>query len=137
MNYDFSHLTSLVVDDDPVYQMFLSKILVNTLKTRTITKNNPIEAFAWMEENPLPDLILMDMEMPLMDGFTAIKKLRSDDSSKGIPILACTRLNSKELVLRLAQIGINDFIYKNSDIKLIASKILKALKTIDDNSDRK
>ena len=137
MEYNFSHLRTLVVDDDPVYQMFLKKILEKTLKTQTIVMNNPIEAFAWLEENPVPDLILMDMEMPLMDGFTAIKKLRSNESTKNVIILACTRLSSKDLVLRLAQIGIDDFLYKNSDIKLIAGKILKALKSIDEHKEAK
>lgn len=116
----------LIVDDDKVFQLYINKIITKAFELKTHIVNNPKEAFEWLTQNEA-SLITMDMEMPYMDGFTAIKKIRSVDSIKHIPIVACSRLANTDLVVRLIKLKILDYIQKGSPAEVIVRKLSKAL----------
>ena len=63
----------------------------------------------------VPDLILMDAMMPVMDGFEATQEIRKIDEIQRIPILMITSLDSKEDKIRALECGVNDFINKSFD----------------------
>ena len=124
---DFSDTNILVVDDEIPYRKFLSKLIEKKLKLNVIEAANPIEAFELMEKYSI-SLIMMDMEMPVMDGLTAIKKIRTMPKYYMTPIIACSALRSIDLIVNLGKLRINDYIAKPSDAVTILTKILKALK---------
>lgn len=64
-----------------------------------------------------PDLILLDIIMPKMDGLTMLKQLRSDEWGKKVPIIILTNLNDAENVAAAMEKGVYDFLVK-SDWKL-------------------
>jgi len=64
-----------------------------------------------------PDLILMDMEMPVMDGFEAIKILRSDEITSGIKIIAVSSFAMIEEKERILAIGVDEFVAKPIDTR--------------------
>ncbi|MEI8067320.1 MAG: response regulator [Candidatus Shapirobacteria bacterium] len=64
-----------------------------------------------------PDLILLDLVMPVMDGFTALKNLRANPKYKSIPVIIASNLGQKEDIDRTQALGISDFVVK-SDLSL-------------------
>ena len=85
----------LVVDDDEGIRSLLTQILVNA-GYEVITAENGKEAIE-LAKKKKPDLITMDLMMPVMDGETAIKHLREDEELKNIPIIIVSVLSKKEL----------------------------------------
>jgi len=75
------------------------------------------------------DLIFMDVQMPVMDGFDATKKLRAIDSAqaKSVPIIAMTANAFKEDVENCKACGMDDHIAKPIDLFLLLEKIRKYL----------
>ena len=73
-----------------------------------------------------PDLVLMDIMMPEMDGFEATRVLRSQESTSGLPIIAVTAMDGAQ---RLSiQAGANDFVAKPIDTRGLLAKIRGWLK---------
>ncbi|MCT4604385.1 MAG: response regulator [Marinifilum sp.] len=79
--------TILVVEDEEFNRIYFEELL-NQIKCKVIVANNGIEAIEVCQKNPKIDLVLMDIKMPLMNGYEAtkeIKKLRPN-----LPIIAQT-----------------------------------------------
>jgi CheY-like chemotaxis protein len=73
-----------------------------------------------------PDLILMDMMMPVMDGFEATRQLRRFRQTSGTPIIALTAMEgAHELALHA---GVNEYVRKPIDIRLLLSKVSELLR---------
>lgn len=68
-----------------------------------------------------PDLILMDIMMPELDGFEATRELRQHDSMAGVPIIAVTAMEGAQKLA--AQAGASDFVRKPVDIRGLVGKI--------------
>ena len=64
-----------------------------------------------------PDLILLDLVMPVMDGFTALKEIKAVAEYKNIPVIVASNLGQKEDIDRTAELGATDFVVK-SDMSL-------------------
>lgn len=64
-----------------------------------------------------PDLILLDLVMPIMDGFVALDEIKKLEKFKSIPILVASNLGQKEDIDRAIKLGANDFVIK-SDMSL-------------------
>lgn len=64
-----------------------------------------------------PDLILLDLILPQMDGLTMLKKLRKDNWGKGVPVIILSNLNDQKKVSEAMKIGVYDFLVK-SNVKL-------------------
>ena len=75
-----------------------------------------------------PDLILLDINMPVMEGPEALAELRKDSTTKDIPVIMLTADSAKEMVVQLIQVGISDYIVKPFDKPLLVSKVRTALK---------
>lgn len=100
----------LIVDDDPqiikTYNVLLKKSCC-----RLEFAENGVEGIA-KAERLLPDLILMDVMMPEMDGFTACEKLKSMPVVRKIPIIMVTALDGRREMARGLDAGADDFIRK-------------------------
>jgi CheY-like chemotaxis protein len=70
-----------------------------------------------------PDLILMDIQMPRMDGFETTKKLRSDPEFKETPIIALTALAMPDDRQRCLDAGMNEYLSKPVNLKALANTI--------------
>jgi len=80
--------TILLVDDDPGI-LDMNTRLVKRTGRRAVTARNGREALALIEEQ-IPDLILLDLTMPEMDGFAMLDKLRARESTRDIPVIILT-----------------------------------------------
>lgn len=128
--YDFSKHKVLIVEDNDLYRKFLEKIMTKTFRCSVYDARDPQEAIDWMKNNELT-LMLLDMEMPKMDGYTFLRHLRENPKYENLPVIVCTSLSSVDLVVRLVKLKISDFIEKRSDSKVITEKIYKVLKSLD------
>jgi CheY-like chemotaxis protein len=119
----------LVLDDDDLFRQFVKYILEKHLDVEVVGCKTPSESFQFLEER-IPDLILLDMEMPVMDGYTYLRKLRMDKRYGKIHVIPCTALSSKELFASLVKLGIDDYILKPPTDKILVTKVQKVIEYI-------
>lgn len=126
MDVEFSKYTALVVDDEPPFRRFFKTLLEKGLKFKVFEASNPLHAFEIIKETKV-DLIILDMEMPVMDGFTALKHIRENEEYNNVPVIICTALRSRDLFSSLTRLKIADFIIKPSNSQIIMGKIFNAM----------
>ena len=85
-----------------------------------------------MASSEKPDLILMDLSLPKMDGWTATKRIKSNNDLKSIPIIALSAHAMEEHKQRAIESGCNDYDTKPVDIDRLLSKISAQLGNKDD-----
>src|SRR5436190_2731821 len=120
-----SHPLVLVADDDNNLRKILCLFLKNA-RYETVEAANGREALH-MAKSQNPDLILMDIMMPLLDGFSVCKLLKEDSDTKRIPVLICTAKNRKEDLIAAIKAGAEDYIIKPFTKETVLGKIEKAL----------
>ena len=119
--------TILLVDDDPLinrmYQIKLSEDGYNV----QIAANGE-EALIKAKKHK-PDLILLDLMMPKMNGIEALKELKKDETTKNIKIIILTNLEDKDGNLEKAkEMGALDYLVKSeTDLKVLSEKVRSAL----------
>ena len=79
----------LIVDDDPEVRNVVSATLRNA-GLKTVEAVNGRAAFDWLASNPLPDLVLLDLMMPEMDGFQFLERLRDQPERLKVPVVVLT-----------------------------------------------
>jgi DNA-binding response OmpR family regulator len=118
----------LVVDDNDYITATL-KINIEKAGYFADVAGNGIEALEWLEEN-IPSLIITDVNMPGMNGFELIEKIKSEESSKDIPILILTtEIHTKE---KARKMGVNGFLIKPFSTHKLISAINSILKPEND-----
>ncbi len=100
----------LIVDDQPVNLKYLT-VLLEKNNYRVVIAENGADAIDSVWENP-PDVILLDIMMPDMDGFEVCERLKKDSSTKDIPILFITALTDNSMKLKAFEAGGTDYITK-------------------------
>lgn len=126
-NLDKSKVKVLLVEDNQINQM----VAVNFLKKRGFqsdTAYNGVEALQRMEEKEY-DLVLMDVQMPEMDGLTATRHIRSNlnNPNKDVKIMAMTASVLKHEIDRCFEAGMDEYIPKPFDPDELYSKIVKLI----------
>ena len=100
----------LVVEDDK----FLRELLIRKLdseKMDTVAAIDGSEAIAKAKEVS-PKIILLDLILPSMDGFDVLKELKSDETTKDIPVIILSNLGQKEEVEKGLSLGAEDYLIK-------------------------
>lgn len=116
----------LSIEDDELYAVFLRKLTTLLFNSDFHHSNTPKEAFGWLVDNK-PDLILLDLELPQMDGIKTLQYIRIQLGMKDVKVIPCTTLSNSNIISKLASYGIVDYIVKTAPSKIIAEKINKAL----------
>jgi two-component system cell cycle response regulator len=70
-----------------------------------------------------PDVILLDVTMPVMDGVTALTKLKEDAELKAIPVIMLTAESGRENVLHIARLGVRDYLVKPFKEEQLVEKV--------------
>jgi two-component system cell cycle response regulator len=100
----------LTVDDSKTVRIIVRKAF-KTYDCEILEAGNGVEGLALAaKENP--DLILLDVTMPVMDGVEMLTKLKSDPALKGIPVMMLTAEGGRDNVLKIAKIGVRDYLVK-------------------------
>jgi CheY-like chemotaxis protein len=113
----------LVVEDNEINQQVARELLEQAL-FRVDIANHGEEAIQMVNKGQY-DCVLMDIQMPVMDGFTATRELRQDERYKTLPILAMTANATHEDRQRCEEAGMNDHIAKPIIPKVLFETLLK------------
>ncbi|MFA6048079.1 MAG: response regulator [Parcubacteria group bacterium] len=101
----------LIVEDDSfVMDIYHTKLTQEGFKVSTAA--NGMEALKKLEKER-PDLILLDIIMPYVDGLEVLKKVRMMEQMKSVPIILLTNLSQKEEVDEGLALGANDYLIKS------------------------
>jgi len=99
----------LIVDDEPANIRILNELLASQYQT-FIAKDG--EGALNVASNELPDLILLDVTMPGMDGYDVLRRLKDSDRTSAIPVIFVTGMSSVEDEMRGLELGAVDYITK-------------------------
>lgn len=122
----------LVTDDDPRNRKLLETLL-QAGGYEVISADSGQAALEAIAADQ-PDLILLDLMMPGMDGFEVVRQLKADPATRGIPIIMVTALDDAASRARLAVAGVSDVIAKPIDRWALQACIDKILGRAHDNA---
>lgn len=105
----FDQITLLAVDDDCM-NLEMLELMLSELDCGVLKAENGQRALELLEAEPSIDVVLLDLEMPVMDGFETIKHLKQSFQWREIPVIVVT--SSANEVTRMLSLGANDFIAK-------------------------
>ena len=121
-----SKVVLLVEDDEDNRDLVAFVIARSRLDVELLVAENGQEALDQSFAKP-PDLILMDMQMPVMDGWHAVPILKADDRTKNVPIIAFTAQAKPEDKQRAREMGCIDYYTKPMDPEELLALIKKYL----------
>jgi DNA-binding response OmpR family regulator len=99
-----------IIEDDPVIsQMYRMKFEADGFEVQLANNG---DRGVHMVEQESPDIILMDLQMPEMDGATALAKIRKADWGKDVPVIILTNLGEEEAPKEIRNLGIHSYIVK-------------------------
>jgi two-component system, cell cycle response regulator len=111
----------LTIDDSKTVRTIISKHL-SQFSVGMLEAENGEQGVACAREGA-PDLILLDYNMPVMDGYHTLVELKTDPQLKSIPVVMVTTETSKETVIKLLRLGLTDYIAKPFTRELLLEKI--------------
>src|SRR4051794_11695172 len=113
--------TVLVVDDAPANIRIVNEILHNSYQVRVAT--NGAKALELATGSPHPDLILLDVIMPGMDGYEVCARLKSEPGTQDIPVIFLTGQTEITDETRGFQVGAVDYIHKPFSPAVVAARV--------------
>ncbi|HXK19891.1 MAG TPA: response regulator [Polyangiaceae bacterium] len=118
--------TKILLVDDSATVLMMERMILATERFEIVTANNGEEAQVRARAEQ-PDLILMDVVMPKMNGLQACKALREDPTTKHIPIIMVTTRGEAETMEQGYENGCNDYVTKPVNSAELLSKIRSIL----------
>ena len=121
--------TVLVADDDPVMRLLMIEML-GQVGLDGIEAEDGRQALACFQ-SMAPDLILMDVDMPNMDGFSACREIRRIETGAPVPIIMVTGGDDIEAVTSAYEVGATDFVSKPINWPILGHRVLYVLRASD------
>jgi two-component system, chemotaxis family, chemotaxis protein CheY len=113
--------TCLVVDDSRVIRK-VSRRILEDLGFEVAEAADGVEAMAWCTA-VMPDLILLDWQMPVMDGLQFLKRLRAEPGGAAPKVVFCTVENELDRIREALDAGADEYIMKPFDGSIVAGKL--------------
>ncbi|MCX6938303.1 MAG: response regulator [Verrucomicrobia bacterium] len=111
----------LSVDDSKTVRIIIKKAF-KLYDVEIFEAANGVEGLA-LAAKEIPDVILLDVTMPVMDGVEMLTKLKGDPRLKAIPVVMLTAEGGKDHVLKIAKIGVRDYIVKPFKEEVLVQKV--------------
>jgi len=115
--------TCLIVDDSAVIRKVARRILEG-LAFRVIEAADGSEAMERCRSS-MPEAILLDWNMPVMDGYDFLRSLRKMDNGRDPKVIFCTTENDVAHIARALHAGANEYIMKPFDRQILAAKLVE------------
>lgn len=119
-------LKVLIVDDDPVTRRLLSRIVITRFGGEAAEAANAMVAFDLIGR-VVPDLVLLDLQMPGTGGLEALQRLRNRPQTRSIPIVVLTADSDERTVRRCLALGVSDYLVKPIDPDSVAERLARHL----------
>jgi CheY-like chemotaxis protein len=115
-------MRALIVDNDRITRLIISRLLKKKLTDDILEAENGLDALKIIQESN-PEIIFLDISMPLMDGIETLEIIRSNDKFKKLPVIILSSNKDREKITRLLELGISDYILKPIDLTKAYEKI--------------
>jgi CheY-like chemotaxis protein len=111
-----SGLRICLIDDDPDHVLIITRAIRELGEDASVhAASDGDEALAWLRAaDPLPDLILLDINMPGLSGFDVLETVKADDRLKTVPVVMLTSSDASSDVARAYELGASGYISKPS-----------------------
>lgn len=120
----------LIVEDEQIVRTLLSRMILKKFPFCTIIEaKNGIEGLTAVE-NESPDVIMLDVRMPMMNGYEVLSVLRKSQRHKNIPVFIITNDRERNIVMKFMQMGIAGYLLKPLDAAVIYARLGKVLEEI-------
>ena len=128
-NHDYSAYSILAVDDIPINLLLVQKMLARfKFKIRTAAGGQQALDAVAQEK---PDMILLDLMMPGIDGFEVLRRLRANPETADIQVIILSALNSNEDVVKGYEAGADDFIMKPIIMEKLLTCVVNHMKLVE------
>ena len=106
-------MTILYVDDDPDdRQLFLEAVKSIDERIVCATAKDGLDGLSWLESHTLPDVVFMDINMPLMNGKTCLTEIKSNEKMSQLPVIIFTTSENPQEKTECAKIGAAAYVIK-------------------------
>ncbi|MCB1693739.1 MAG: EAL domain-containing protein [Pseudomonadales bacterium] len=116
----------MMVDDEPILMEIIQTFLEEEGYQHFITIDDSTKALATIDQER-PDVLLLDLMMPEVDGFTILESIRRDAWNKYLPVIVLTSSTDSETKLRALEMGATDFLAKPVDSSELALRLRNTL----------
>jgi len=116
----------LVVEDSPMMRQLLVFALARIKKLTVTEAEDGVDGLRKLQGNTF-DLIITDINMPIMDGLKLVKRIRSDETHKDVPIIIITTEGSSEDRARAMALGANAYITKPIQAPQVIAQVKELL----------
>ena len=100
----------LIIDDHDAVRLLLGLTFKN--RYDVVTKRDGLEAMAWLSAGNIPDLIMLDMQMPRLNGLDFLKQIRTSGMFRNIPVILISANENEYEISQSFGLGITDYIPK-------------------------
>src|SRR6516165_264161 len=114
----------LIVDDSEMIRAIVAHAL-ESFECELLQAPDGVQGLA-LASRERPDVILLDISMPVMDGIELLQRLKSDRELRSVPVIMLTSEASRNTVLRIAKLGVQDYIVKPFD----EAQVVRRLETL-------
>ena len=119
----------LIADDEPTVRLIVQETL-EFAGFRVVTASDGNEALACYEEHQ-PDLILLDLQMPELDGYSVCRRIREVETDWQTPIIILTGQDDEESIARAFELGATDFVNKPIVWPLLVHRIRYVMRAVE------
>ena len=132
--YSGQEVAILLVEDDPGHARLIEKNLRRSnIANEIITVSDGQQALDYLfgegeyvgKERPSPLLVLLDLNLPVLDGYQVLQRMKSDERTKRIPVVILTTTDDAREVSRCYELGCNVYITKPVDYERFSEAICK------------
>jgi len=133
--YSFMKKKILAIDDEKSIRFIIENTFNKDFEVTTL--NNGMDALFYLQSGNLPDVIICDVEMPVLNGFEFIRRIRESGFFEEIPLIMLSGKEESADKIKCFEMGADDYILKPFNPKEIIARIKRRLETIDRYTQRR
>ena len=120
---------ALVVDDSPVNRKLLGKL--ETMSIEVVEAGDGRTALERLKElDGAVDVVLLDIEMPEMDGYATLAAIKADEELRHLPVIMVSSVDQLESVVRCIELGAADYLPKPFNPPILAARVRSSLASV-------
>jgi len=118
----------LSVDDSSLIRMAIARLFAR-YECEVVSAADGEKGLAAVDEHK-PNVVILDYNMPVLDGIGMLRRLRDNPETKRLPVIMLTANSAPETIATVARLGVRDYITKPFDDELLVSKVAKVVSLV-------